>query len=249
MGRDFLMQSVLVTGGTRGIGLALCKAFAQKGWAVSTCYHQDEESASQAAKELSSLTSRFFISKCDVSIENEVSSLTQSTMEKHGVLDCVIHNAGATWNARLLNVEEAQWDATLGVHLKGAFLLSKACLRPMLKQKNGHFIFVSSVVATTGNIGQGSYTAAKAGIIGLARSLAREYGGKNIRSNVLCPGFHKTRIAQGLSLEAEENIRNHHLLGKTADLNEVAEFTVWLAGTQTISGQVFNLDSRLPGWL
>jgi 3-oxoacyl-[acyl-carrier protein] reductase len=243
------MPSILITGGTRGIGLSLCKAFAQKGWAVSTCYHQDEESASQAEKELSALPPPFLITKCDVSVESEVSVLVQSTLEKHGSLDCVIHNAGATWNARLLNVEEAQWDATLEVHLKGAFLLSKACLRPMLKQKNGHFIFISSVVATTGNIGQVSYTAAKAGIIGLARSLAREYGGKNIRSNVVCPGFHKTRIADGLSPEAEENIRGRHLLGKTTDLNEVAEFTVWLAGTQSISGQVFNLDSRLPGWL
>jgi 3-oxoacyl-[acyl-carrier protein] reductase len=243
------MPSVLITGGTRGIGLALCKAFAQKGWTVSTCYHQDEESASQAAKELSALTSKLLISKCDVSIESEVSELVQSTLEKHGPLDCAIHNAGATWNARLLNVEEAQWDATLGVHLKGAFLLSKACLRPMLKAKSGHLIFISSVVATTGNIGQGSYTAAKASVIGLARSVAREYGAKNIRSNVVCPGFHKTRIADGLSPEAEENIRNRHLLGKTTDLNEVAEFTVWLAGTQSISGQVFNLDSRLPGWL
>jgi 3-oxoacyl-[acyl-carrier protein] reductase len=243
------MPAVLVTGGTRGIGLALCKVFAQKGWALSTCYHQDEESAAQAAKELSDITSQVYLSKRDVSVESEVSGLVQSTLEKWGRLDCVVHNAGATWNARLLNLEEAQWDATMGVHLKGAFLLSKAGIRPMLKQKSGHFIFISSVVATTGNIGQGSYTAAKAGLIGLARSLAREYGGKNIRSNVVCPGFHKTRIADGLSPEAEENIRNRHLLGKTTDLNEVAEFIVWLAGTQTISGQVFNLDSRLPGWL
>ncbi len=243
------MPSVLITGGTRGIGLALSKAFAQKGWTVAACYHQDEASAAQASQELSSITPKFFLSKCDVSVESEVSGLVQFALEKLGSLDCVIHNAGATWNARLLNVEEAQWDATMGVHLKGAFLLSKACLRPMLKQKNGHYIFISSVVATTGNIGQGSYTAAKAGIIGLARSVAREYGGKNIRSNVVCPGFHKTRIADGLSPEAEENIRSRHLLGKTTDLNEVAEFTVWLAGTQSISGQVFNLDSRLPGWL
>ena len=105
------------------------------------------------------------------------------------------------------------------------------------------------MVATTGNIGQGAYTAAKAGLIGLARSLAQEYGGKNIRANVVCPGFHKTRIAENLSAEAEEAIRQRHLLGRTTDLKEVADFMVWLAGTQTISGQVFNLDSRLPGWL
>src|SRR5581483_7975045 len=199
--------------------------------------------------EMLKITPSYFISKCDVSMETDVKNLVQNTLEKFAALDCVIHNAGATWNARILNVEESQWNDTLGVHLKGAFLLSKACLKPMLKQRSGHMVFISSVVATTGNIGQGAYTAAKAGVIGFARSVAQEYGGKNIRANVICPGFHKTRIADNLSPEAEELIRKRHLLGRTADLSDVVDFTVWLAGTRSISGQVFNLDSRLPGWL
>jgi 3-oxoacyl-[acyl-carrier protein] reductase len=243
------MPVLLISGGTRGIGLTLSKAFARKGWAVATCYHQDEEAARQFSGELASITSQFSITKCDVSQAGQVESLVAGVMEKWGRLDCLIHNAGATWNARIVNVEEPQWDATQAVHLKGAFLLSKSCLKPMLKQKSGHLIFISSVVATTGNIGQGAYTAAKAGLIGLSRSLAQEYGVRNIRANVVCPGFHKTRIADNLSPEAEEAIRNRHLLGKTTDINEVADFMVWLTGTQTISGQVFNLDSRLPGWL
>ncbi len=243
------MPVLLITGGTRGIGLSLGKAFAQKGWAVAACYHEDEESARLASGEYSGLTRDFWLAKCDVSNGDHVGTLVEGVLEKWGRLDCAIHNAGATWNARLLNVEEAHWDATLGVHLSGAFHLSKACLKPMLKQKSGQLVFISSVVATTGNIGQGAYTSAKAGLIGLARSLAKEYGGRNIRANVVCPGFHKTRIADNLSPEAEEAIRKRHLLGKTTDLNEVADFMVWLAGTQTISGQVFNLDSRLPGWL
>ena len=243
------MPSVLVTGGTRGIGLALCRAFAKAGWSLATCYHQDEASAESARGELSGLTREFLISKADVTGEEVISQWVQEAHQKFGRLDCVIHNAGSTLNARILNVEEADWDATLGVHLKGAFHLAKAALRPMLKQKDGHFLFISSVVATTGNIGQGSYTAAKAGIVGFARSLAQEYGSKNIRANVVYPGFHKTRIADNLSPEAEQAIRDKHLLGKTADLDEVTQFVTWLAGTGNISGQVFNLDSRLPGWL
>jgi 3-oxoacyl-[acyl-carrier protein] reductase len=243
------MPSVLITGGTRGIGLALCKAFAQKGWGVVTCYHQDESAAQAARAELSKITQEFLIVKADVSLEEPVTGMVQSAIEKWGKLDCVIHNAGFTLNARIVNVEETDWDATLGVHLKGAFWLAKAALRPMLKQKNGQFIFISSVVATTGNIGQGSYTAAKAGVIGLARSLAKEYGGKNVRANVVCPGFHKTKLSDGLSPEAEEAIRKKHILGSTTELSEVTDFMLWLAGTQTISSQIFNLDSRLPGYL
>ncbi len=243
------MPSVLITGGTRGIGFSLCRAFVEKGWNVLTCYHQDEESAKVAQTALSKISPEFTVVKADVSLEEPVSLLVQTALEKWTTLDCVIHNAGATQNARILNVEEDSWDATMGVHLKGAFWLSKACLRPMMKQKSGHFIFVSSVVASTGNIGQASYVAAKAGVTGLMRSLAQEYGSKNIRANVVCPGFHKTRLSDGLSPEAEEAIRKKHFLKTTANINEVGEFMVWLAGTQSISGQIFNLDSRLPGWI
>jgi 3-oxoacyl-[acyl-carrier protein] reductase len=243
------MPSILITGGTRGIGLALCRAFAQKGWNVATCYHQDEEAAQAAKEELSKISPEFLVIKGDVSFEEPVTQMVQAAMDKWGKLDCVIHNAGSTLNARILNVEEDQWDTTLGVHLKGAFWIAKTCVRPMLKQKSGHLIFISSVVATTGNIGQASYVAAKAGVTGLMRSLAAEYGGKNIRANVVCPGFHKTRLSANLTPEAEEAIRDKHFLNSTTDINEVTDFMVWLAGTNTISGQVFNLDSRLPGWL
>ena len=243
------MPSILITGGTRGIGFSLCRAFVEKGWKVLTCYHQDEESAKVAQEVLSKISPDFTLVKADVSLEEPVAQLVQTSLEKFGGLDCAIHNAGSTQNARILNVEEDSWDATLNVHLKGAFWLSKTCLRPMMKQKSGHLIFISSVVAGTGNIGQASYVSAKAGVVGLMRSLAQEYGSKNIRANVVCPGFHKTRLSDGLSPEAEQAILKKHLLKKSADINEVGEFMVWLARTQAISGQVFNLDSRLPGWL
>ncbi len=244
-----MTSSILITGGTRGIGLALCKAFLHNGWQVTTSYHQDESDAQKAKEELSAIGSLFSIVKSDITQEAAVAELVQGALGQWGKLDCVIHNAGSTHNARLVNVEETDWKETLDVHLKGAFWLSKACLRPMMKQKNGHLIFISSVVATTGNIGQASYTAAKAGLLGLARSTAQEYGGKNIRVNVVFPGFHKTRLSGNLSTEAEEAIRQKHLLSTTTDLQEVAGFLLWLASTRTISGQTFNLDSRLPGWL
>jgi 3-oxoacyl-[acyl-carrier protein] reductase len=242
------MPVVLITGGTRGIGLELARAFARAGWALSTCYHEDEASALTAQTQLSALSDQTWVSQVDVTVPEEIQAWVKASQERFQSIDCVIHNAGFTHNTRLINTEEMDWDATLSVHLRAAFLLSKACLRPMLK-KGGHLIFISSVVATTGNLGQASYTAAKAGVIGMARSLAREYGFKNIKVNVVCPGFHKTRLSAGLSPEAEQAIRDRHLLPVTTDLKEVTQFMVWLAQTRSISGQVFNLDSRLPGWL
>jgi 3-oxoacyl-[acyl-carrier protein] reductase len=243
------MPTVLITGGTRGIGLALGKAFAQKGWSVEACYHQDEASASSALKELQAFNPSCQVSRCDVRQPAEVQAWVSEILGHRDTVECGIHNAGVTYNARLLNTEESQWDETLQTHLKGAFNLSQALLIPMIRQKNGHLLFISSIVASTGNIGQGAYTAAKAGLVGLARSLAREYGSRNIRVNVVNPGFHKTRLAQGLSPEAEQAILSRHLLGRHADLVEVCQFILWLAGSQSVSGQVFNLDSRIPGWL
>lgn len=214
---------------------------------MATCYHQDEESAVTALIEISKLNGDFLLKKCDVTDETQVNLFVEEAADRWNGLDCVIHNAGSTRNARILNIEEAHWEDTLAVHLKGAFLISKAGVKTMLRRNTGHLIFISSIVGTTGNIGQGAYSAAKAGLFGLSRSLAWEYGPKNIRSNVVCPGFHKTRLSAGLTPEAEDAIRMKHFLNKTADLGEVADFVVWLAGTNTISGQVFNLDSRIPG--
>ncbi len=243
------MPTVLITGGTRGIGLALGKACAQKGWTVEACYHQDEASALLARQTLQALNPSCQVTLCDVGDAAQIQSWVEGALKRNSSIECAIHNAGVTKNARILNIEESDWNETLQVHLKGAFHLSQTLLKPMMKQKNGHLIFVSSLVASTGNIGQGAYTAAKAGLVGLARSLAQEYGTRNVRVNVVNPGFHKTRLAEGLSPEAEQAILSRHILGRSADLNEVCAFFTWLAESQNISGQVFNLDSRLPGWL
>jgi 3-oxoacyl-[acyl-carrier protein] reductase len=243
------MPTVLITGGTRGIGLALGKTFAQKGWTVETCFHQDEVSAQQANETLKTINPDFEVTPCDVTQAPQVQAWLEGVLARRSSIECAIHNAGITINARLLNLEESQWDATLDVHLKAAFLLSQTLLKPMLKAGGGHLIFISSIVASTGNIGQGAYTAAKAGLVGFARSLAREYGSRDIRVNVVNPGFHKTRLAEGLSTEAEQAILSRHLLGRGTDLDEVGAFMLWLAESRNVSGQVFNLDSRLPGWL
>jgi 3-oxoacyl-[acyl-carrier protein] reductase len=245
------MPSVLITGGTRGIGLALVQAFADHQWKIATCFHEDENAAQITQQILQSRTIHpFIIKKCDVNQPKQIQQFVHETVHQWGTLDCVIHNAGSTKNARLLNLDEWEFSAMVQIHLTAAFMLAQASLKPMLHQETGgHIIFISSVVATTGNIGQSAYAAAKAGMIGLARSLAQEYGSRRIRANVVCPGFHLTKIAEDLSPEAIQKIRQKHLLPETTSLDELSRFLVLLAESRTVSGQIFNWDSRPQGWI
>jgi len=239
---------VLLTGGTRGIGRALARAFLATGRAVAATWHADEIAAQGTREEFEPYGLSFSLTRCDAADPAAVRNWVSAVLQAQGPPDCAIHNAGSTLNARLAQTEEADWDAAMALHLGGAKNLVQACLRPMMKA-GGQFIFLSSVVATTGNIGQPAYSAAKAAVVGFSRSVAREYGARRVRANVVLPGFHLTRLSEGLAPNALEAIRSRHLLAESTSLEEVAGFFLWLATTQTISGQIFNLDSRLPGYL
>jgi 3-oxoacyl-[acyl-carrier protein] reductase len=134
------------------------------------------------------------------------------------------------------------------VHLKGAFLCSQAVLRPMLKQRDGHILNVASFSARTGNRGQANYAAAKAGLLGLTTSLAKEVGSRNVRVNAILPGVLPTPMTASLTPEQLETFATANALGRLNDPAEVARFAAFLAGTQNISGQVFQLDSRIARW-
>jgi 3-oxoacyl-[acyl-carrier protein] reductase len=238
-----------ISGGTRGIGRAVTSAFLSAGWLVASCWHSDEGSARETAALFASHGDRFALGRCDVTDADEVRAWAREAVERWGPPDCVIHNAGSTVNAPLLNVREEDWDAAHAVHLDGARQMVLAALPSFVGNGGGQFIFLSSVVATTGNPGQAAYASAKAAVVGFMRSLAKELGPQRIRCNVVLPGFHATRLAGNLSPEARAAILSRHLLPETTDLEETASFFLWLAGTRTVSGQVFNLDSRVPGWL
>jgi NAD(P)-dependent dehydrogenase (short-subunit alcohol dehydrogenase family) len=163
-------------------------------------------------------------------------------------LDVLIANAGVTGDGAVTGVAPDDFNEVVNVNLRGAFLCSRAALKMMMKQRSGHIILIGSRAARHGTRGQSAYAAAKAGLVGLAQSLATEYGARNIRCNVVLPGFLETRMTAGLSAQRREEVRADHALGRFNTVGNAARFIAFLARLDHVSGQVFTLDSRLDRW-
>jgi NAD(P)-dependent dehydrogenase (short-subunit alcohol dehydrogenase family) len=163
-------------------------------------------------------------------------------------LDILIANAGLTRDGLLGNMRSGDFGEVIDTNLRGAFLCARAALKLMVEQRNGHLLFLGSRSARQGPRGQSNYAAAKAGLVGLAQSLAREYGGYNIRSNVILPGFLETRMTEPVRPERRDEIRAEHVLGRFNTPDNAARAIVFLAQLDHVSGQVFTLDSRLDRW-
>ena len=163
-------------------------------------------------------------------------------------LDVLIANAGLTRDGAVTSVAPDDFNEVVNANLRGAFLCSRAALKLMMKQRNGHIIFIGSRAARHGTRGQSAYAAAKAGMVGLAQSLAKEYGARNIRCNVVLPGFLETRMTTGLSAERREEVRAEHALGRFNTVGNAARAIAFLARLDHVSGQVFTLDSRMDRW-
>jgi len=172
----------------------------------------------------------------------------EAYFSRYGRLDVLIANAGLTRDGALTGLNEGNFNDVLETNLRGAFLCARAALRPMLAQRSGHILFIGSRAARSGTRGQSLYAAAKAGLVGLAQSLAREYGSRNIRCNVVLPGFLETRMTAPLSPERREMVRTEHALGRFNTVENAARFISFLAELDHVSGQVFTLDSRLDRW-
>lgn len=164
-------------------------------------------------------------------------------------LDLLVHNAGSLRDAPLARMSEPEFQEVLQTHLKGAFLTAQAALKPMLRQRQGHIVFIGSFSAFSGPIGQANYAAAKAGLIALAQSLAAEYGERNIRVNCVLPGFLETKMTRSLLEKSRQSVLAAHTLGRLNTPEEAARFIAFLHTLQHVSGQVFQLDSRIRKWL
>ena len=234
----------LVTGGSRGIGLAVSRALAEGGSRVAVV-GRDEARARDAAANLPGSGHAGYA--CDVADAAAVHALVKRVEEELGEISVLVNNAGLTRDNILMRMKDEEWDEVLAVNLKGAFNLSRALSRGMMKRRDGVIVNVTSIVGLTGNPGQANYSASKAGLIGFTKSVARELASRNVRCNAVAPGFIKTDMTAGLGEKAVEALTSRIPLGMLGNPEDVAALVRFLAGpgARYITGQVIAVDGGM----
>ncbi|GAB4322582.1 MAG: 3-oxoacyl-[acyl-carrier-protein] reductase [Candidatus Sumerlaeia bacterium] len=236
----------LITGASRGIGHAIADLFARNGARLALC-SRTQEPLQAALKELESRGAVAMAQTVDVSRFEQVEAFVKAVLDRFGRVDILVNNAGITRDQLLMRMSEEDWTEVLDINLKGVFNFCKAVSRPMLRQREGVIVNVSSVVGLTGNAGQVNYAASKAGIIGLTKSLAKELSGKNIRANVLAPGFVRTEMTGKLPQSVQSQVLGLIPMGRMGEPEEIAQAALFLASPMSsyITGQVLVADGGM----
>jgi 3-oxoacyl-[acyl-carrier protein] reductase len=239
----------LITGGARGIGEAIVRRFAEQGAIVAFTYVSENSSAKAQAivDDLTAQGATVQAYRSDAAVFAEAEALIGEVTKAFGRLDVVVNNAGITRDNLMLRMTEQQWDDVMQTNLKSVFNMTKHALRPMLKQRSGSIINMSSVVGVFGNAGQANYAASRAGIFGFSKSIAKEYGNRNIRCNAIAPGYIETEMTQVLSDEVKQSFMKSIPLSRMGTGEEVADACVFLASDMSryVSGQTLSVCGAL----
>lgn len=235
-------KTALITGGTRGIGRGIVERFIKEGAQVAFTYRS---SSTQADEIIASMNAgdKLKAFKSDASSFSDTEELIKTVLEAYGTVDILINNAGITKDNLMLRMGEDQWDDVIEVNLKSVFNLTKHMLKPMLKNRGGSIINMSSVVGVFGNAGQANYAASKAGIIGFTKSIAKEVGSRNIRCNAIAPGFIATEMTDELDEKVKEAYTAGIPLKRFGSVEDIADACVYLGSdlSKYVSGQVLSV--------
>ena len=237
----------IITGGSRGIGKSICESFAQNGCNVAFTYNNSKESAESLAKELKGSGIKAKAYKSDASNFDDATKLVEDVLDDFGKIDILVNNAGIKKDNLLMRMEKSDFDSVINTNLSSVFNLTKASIKTFLKQRNGSIINISSVVGVKGNAGQSNYSASKAGIIGFSKSIALELGSRNIRSNVIAPGFIETDMTNSLSEDVINSWKESIPLKRGGNPSDVGNACVFLASdlSSYITGQTLHVDGGM----
>src|SRR5881409_1191254 len=241
-------RTALITGAGRGIGRATAIRLARDGARIAINFKGNAEAAAEAKRLVEKGGGKATLIQGDVSVDGQAEEIVKAALAfGDGRLDILVNNAGITRDNLLLRMSNQEWDEVLDLNLRGAFLVTKAAMRPMMKQRSGRIVNVSSVAGVAGNAGQANYASAKAGLIGFTKTVAREMAVRNIKCNAVAPGFVDTDLTHGLLKQMEETILKQIPLGRFGTVEDVANAIAFLASDEAsyITGQVLVVDGGM----
>jgi len=240
-------KTAVVTGGSRGIGRAVCLRLAALGAMVYVNYVSRSEAAEETKKMIEQAGGKAKITGFDVADASSVDAAFKEIAAEEGAIDILVNNAGITRDGLIARMKESDWDAVLDTNLKGAFLCAKSVSKSMMKKRWGRIVNITSVVGFSGNAGQVNYASAKAGMVGMAKSMAREYASRNITVNCVAPGYIMTEMTDALSSDAQENLKSEIPLGSLGTVEDIAGAVAYLVGEdgRYVTGQVLHINGGM----